>query len=88
MGMGMVRFGVIHMLPIQSHYLRFMIVATCEKYFEALNIIVLRHYEELERVSNLGKIRPAPPKTTPKKARKACWLLQTGFGRHEGQKFY
>ena len=69
MGMGMVRFGVIHMLPIQSHYLRFMIVATCEKYFEALNIIVLRRYEELARVLNkFGEDLACPPQNDPQKS--------------------
>ena len=76
----MVRFDVIHMLPIQSHSLRFMIVATYEKCFEASNMIVLRRYEELARISNKFAEDSActpqndPPKSSQGMLAAADWL--------------
>ena len=65
----MVRFDVIHMLPVQSHYLRFMIVATYEKCFEASNMIVSRRCEELARVlNNFGKDSAGTPQNDPPKS--------------------
>ena len=65
----MVCFDVIHMLPVQSHYLRFMIIATYEKCFEALETIVSRRYEELARVLNkFGEDLACPPQNDPQKS--------------------